>query len=137
MSDSLNGYMGTRSARRFNAPISRLKVLAPRPPGLRVKRKITKRTHLAGHRRFQDFRSQIVRERRSQTAATAFYQTNPCARRASSKFRVPGSKLSEIAKRSQLAILDRHNYKPLKINDLCNFFNHLTYLTNSAAPGTA
>jgi hypothetical protein len=38
---------------------------------------ITKRTQLSGDRRFQDLRSQIVRERRSQTAATALYQTNP------------------------------------------------------------
>jgi hypothetical protein len=54
--------------------------------------RITKRTHLAEDRRFQDFRSQIVRTawRRSQTSLQRFYQTNP----SSLGRRISGSQLS-------------------------------------------
>ena len=41
---------------------------------------------------------------RASLATGGFYQTNPCARRASSKFRVQGSKSSKTAKRTHFCL---------------------------------
>jgi hypothetical protein len=55
--------------------------------------KITKRTQPVWDRRFQHFRSQIVPDRRSQTAATGFCETNPSL---NARFRVSSSRFKVI-----------------------------------------